>query len=46
MLLLALKMGEEDTKGSRSIQGATKSGMMAQCGITKDNYVMVGFEAQ
>ena len=43
--LLALKIGKEDTKGSRYIRGAEKNVMMAQCGITKDNYVMVGFEA-
>ena len=38
--LLALKLGKKDTIGSRCVQGATKSGMMAQHGATRG--VMLG----
>ena len=41
MLFLALKLGKEDTIGSRCVQVA-KSGMMAQHGTTRENYVRVG----
>ena len=42
MLFLALKLGKEDSIGSGCVQGATKSGMMAQRRTTRENYVRVG----
>ena len=41
--LLALKIGEEEIYGLGVIQGANKRVWKGQRGITKVNYIMVGY---